>query len=80
MLRSYDEMGLQLFDEITHLDEYYLTNAERKILQHHADELANIKLIMTNRVSWKIFILNSTMLIISLTNHSCKERCQFGVS
>lgn len=42
MLRSYDEMGLQLFDEITHLDEYYLTNAERKILQHHADELANI--------------------------------------
>lgn len=38
----YDELGLQLFDEITRLDEYYLTNAERTILQHHADELANI--------------------------------------
>lgn len=37
----YDELGLQLFDEITRQDEYYLTNAERTILIHHADELAN---------------------------------------
>lgn len=37
----YDEMGLQLFDKITRLDEYYLTNAERTILQDHAHELAN---------------------------------------
>ncbi|XP_037049532.1 ergothioneine biosynthesis protein 1-like [Bradysia coprophila] len=36
----YDELGLQLFDEITRLEEYYLTNAERTILQDHADELA----------------------------------------
>lgn len=37
----YDELGLQLFDEITRLEEYYLTNAERTILQEHADELAS---------------------------------------
>lgn len=37
----YDELGLQLFDEITRSDEYYLTNAERAILKHHADEIAN---------------------------------------
>lgn len=37
----YDELGLQLFDEITRLEEYYLTNAERTILQNHADEIAS---------------------------------------
>lgn len=37
----YDESGLQLFDDITRLDEYYLTNAERTILKCHADEIAN---------------------------------------
>ncbi|KAI8093632.1 uncharacterized protein BX664DRAFT_295507 [Halteromyces radiatus] len=37
----YDTLGLQLFDQITHLDEYYLTNAERAILQQHADQLAD---------------------------------------
>lgn len=37
----YDTLGLQLFDQITCLDEYYLTNAERAILQEHADELAD---------------------------------------
>ncbi|KAJ6648871.1 Ergothioneine biosynthesis protein 1, partial [Pseudolycoriella hygida] len=37
----YDELGLQLFDEITRLEEYYLTNAERTILLEHADELAS---------------------------------------
>lgn len=37
----YDELGLQLFDEITRLEEYYLTNAERAILQDRADELAS---------------------------------------
>ncbi|KAG0173664.1 hypothetical protein DFQ30_007286 [Apophysomyces sp. BC1015] len=37
----YDTRGLQLFDQITHLDEYYLTNAEMDILQEHADQLAD---------------------------------------
>lgn len=36
----YDKKGLQLFDEITTLDdEYYLTNAELDILQNNADEM-----------------------------------------
>ena len=36
----YDERGSQLFDEITRLDEYYPTRAERTILVEHADEIA----------------------------------------
>jgi len=36
----YDKFGSQLFDEITRLPEYYPTNAERSILQSHADTIA----------------------------------------
>ncbi|MEY2433098.1 MAG: L-histidine Nalpha-methyltransferase [Acidimicrobiaceae bacterium] len=36
----YDERGSRLFDEITRLPEYYLTRAERAILDAHADEIA----------------------------------------
>jgi L-histidine N-alpha-methyltransferase len=32
----YDERGSALFDEITHLDEYYLTRAEHSLLRNHA--------------------------------------------
>lgn len=37
----YDKRGLQLFDQITHLNEYYLTGAEMKILAKHADQIAD---------------------------------------
>lgn len=36
----YDPLGSQLFDEITTLPEYYLTRAERAILQAHATRVA----------------------------------------
>jgi L-histidine N-alpha-methyltransferase len=36
----YDERGSELFDEITRLPEYYLTRAERSILDAHADDIA----------------------------------------
>ena len=36
----YDDHGSQLFDEITRLPEYYLTRAERKLLEDHAPEIA----------------------------------------
>jgi L-histidine Nalpha-methyltransferase len=36
----YDERGSQLFDAITRLPEYYLTRAERSILDRHASEIA----------------------------------------
>jgi L-histidine Nalpha-methyltransferase len=36
----YDDRGSQLFDEITRLDEYYPTRAERAILVSHAHEIA----------------------------------------
>jgi L-histidine N-alpha-methyltransferase len=35
----YDERGSELFDEITHLPEYYLTRAERTILGGHAGDI-----------------------------------------
>jgi hypothetical protein len=39
----YDSRGLQLFDQITYLPEYYLTNAEIDILQRKCSEIvANI--------------------------------------
>lgn len=36
----YDKRGSELFEEITRLDEYYPTRAERAILRAHADEIA----------------------------------------
>ncbi|MCA1838882.1 MAG: L-histidine N(alpha)-methyltransferase [Actinobacteria bacterium] len=38
----YDEKGSQLFDEITRLDEYYLTRAEKQILQAHAADIVRL--------------------------------------
>ncbi|MGD0381649.1 MAG: L-histidine N(alpha)-methyltransferase [Acidimicrobiales bacterium] len=36
----YDDRGSLLFDEITRLPEYYLTRAERKLLEDHSSEIA----------------------------------------
>jgi L-histidine N-alpha-methyltransferase len=36
----YDDVGSRLFDEITRLPEYYLTRAERSILEERAAEIA----------------------------------------
>jgi L-histidine N-alpha-methyltransferase len=36
----YDEAGCSLFDQITFLEEYYLTRREREILLNHADDIA----------------------------------------
>ena len=39
-LLLYDEAGLKLFEDITYLDQYYLTNAEIEVLTHYADKIA----------------------------------------
>lgn len=39
-LLLYDEPGLKLFEDITYLDEYYLTNAEIEILEAEAEKIA----------------------------------------
>ncbi|KAI0542983.1 DUF323 domain protein [Xylaria digitata] len=39
-LLLYDEKGLQLFEKITYLEEYYLTNAEIAVLQRSAAAIA----------------------------------------
>ncbi len=38
----YDQRGSELFDAITRLPEYYLTRAERSILERHAGEIAEL--------------------------------------
>ena len=40
-LLLYDEEGLKLFEDITYLEQYYLTNAEIDVLSHYADEIAS---------------------------------------
>ncbi|KAG0269148.1 hypothetical protein BGZ95_002179 [Linnemannia exigua] len=37
----YDDYGLQLFDQITYLQEYYLTQEEIEILERDADEIVD---------------------------------------
>lgn len=38
-LLLYDEKGLNLFEDITYLEEYYLTNAEIEVLKRDAAEI-----------------------------------------
>ncbi len=38
----YDQRGSELFEEITGLDEYYLTRTETAILRRHAGEMADL--------------------------------------
>ena len=38
----YDDVGSELFDEITRLPEYYPTRRERWILEHHAADIARL--------------------------------------
>ena len=38
----YDDVGSQLFDEITRLPEYYPTRRERWILEHHAADIVRL--------------------------------------
>lgn len=38
----YDAKGLQLFEDITYLEEYYLTNAEIEVLENYSDEIAKL--------------------------------------
>lgn len=40
-LLLYDEAGLRLFEKITYLEEYYLTNAEIEVLETYADRIAH---------------------------------------
>lgn len=39
-LLLYDTKGLRLFEQITYLDEYYLTGEEIQVLEQHAERIA----------------------------------------
>lgn len=36
----YDEAGLRLFEKITYVEDYYLTNSEIEVLETYADQIA----------------------------------------
>lgn len=36
----YDEAGLRLFEKITYVEDYYLTNSEIEVLETYANEIA----------------------------------------
>ena len=38
----YDERGSELFEKISNLDEYYLTDAELEILQNYSEEISEV--------------------------------------
>ncbi len=40
-LLLYDKAGLKLFEKITYLDQYYLTNAEIEVLETYASGIAD---------------------------------------
>lgn len=40
-LLLYDKRGLQLFEQITYLDEYYLTNQEIEVLERNSPQIAD---------------------------------------
>ena len=41
-LLLYDDEGLRLFEQITYLEEYYLTTAEIETLNTHAEAIARL--------------------------------------
>lgn len=38
----YDAKGFQLFEDVTYLEEYYLTNAEIEVLENYSGEIAEL--------------------------------------
>lgn len=40
-LLLYDDKGLKLFEDITYLEQYYLTGQEIQILENYADRIAD---------------------------------------
>lgn len=57
----YDAKGLQLFEDITYLKEYYLTNAEIEVLENNSSEIA--KLVPAGSI---LLELGSGYVIVSL--------------
>ncbi|KAI8624488.1 C-type lectin protein [Xylariaceae sp. FL1651] len=72
-LLLYDEKGLQLFEEITYLDEYYLTNAEIQVLQHSAAAIAEMIPSGTMLIELGSGNLRKVMLLLQSFEDAGKE-------
>jgi uncharacterized SAM-dependent methyltransferase len=74
----YDTKGLKLFEEITYLDEYYLTDAEIEVLATHAREI--VERIPNNA---QLLELGSGCVILPLESGGlritpCRRRSDFN--
>jgi EasF-like predicted methyltransferase len=69
-LLLYDEAGLKLFEKITYLDEYYLTNAEIEVLEKYAGSIAErIKpnsIVLELGSGYVLFDVGSEILYLTL--------------
>ncbi|CZT42291.1 uncharacterized protein RSE6_02153 [Rhynchosporium secalis] len=70
-LLLYNEKGLQIFEEITYLEEYYLTNAEIEVLNNSASKIAET-IPSGSMLSWVVGRSNETGFfnVLELTRDS----------
>eukprot|EP01026_Neomeris_dumetosa_P069185 TRINITY_DN6823_c0_g1_i11.p1 TRINITY_DN6823_c0_g1~~TRINITY_DN6823_c0_g1_i11.p1 ORF type:complete len:855 (+),score=103.85 TRINITY_DN6823_c0_g1_i11:62-2626(+) len=69
----YDDKGLQLFDEITYLEEYYLTNAEIDVIVNNISEILEYIPSGAKLVELGSGSLRKTSLILDAVNQTRKN-------
>ncbi|KAL1919392.1 uncharacterized protein VTP21DRAFT_2085 [Calcarisporiella thermophila] len=69
----YDDRGLQLFDEITYLEEYYLTNAEINVLENYVDEIQQYVKDGSALIELGAGSLRKTQLVLKAVEKKCKN-------
>ncbi|OZJ06408.1 hypothetical protein BZG36_00576 [Bifiguratus adelaidae] len=75
----YDGKGLQLFDQITYLDEYYLTNAEIDIMRRRVTEIVSYINDGSVVVELGAGSLRKTSLILEELNRSKRDISYFAL-
>ncbi|KAF9172995.1 hypothetical protein BGX21_003958 [Mortierella sp. AD011] len=75
----YDDRGLQLFDEITYLEEYYLTQEEIEILERDGDKI--VEHIPDNSIVVELGAgsLRKTVLLLNALERKRKNICYFAL-
>ncbi|OLL22855.1 Ergothioneine biosynthesis protein 1 [Neolecta irregularis DAH-3] len=69
----YNDKGLQLFEKITHLKEYYLTEAELDVLKNHAKEIVTFVKDKSIIIELGSGVLRKTNLILSALDEAKKD-------
>ncbi|KAI9827237.1 MAG: hypothetical protein M1832_005375 [Thelocarpon impressellum] len=78
-LLLYDEAGLKLFEKITYLDEYYLTNAEIEVLETYAAEIAERILPDSIVLELGSGNLRKVNILLKALENSGKDVCYYAL-